>query len=64
MTVPHRYSEVWYVKRTTDSQPEKVTLFFESELFASVAHSKAKKANDARLFFGNDFPKEIASCWQ
>jgi len=61
---PHRYSEVWFIKRTSDSEPEKVTLFFESETFANVAHNKAEKANDARLFFGSEFPKEIASCWQ
>jgi len=61
---PHRYVEVWYVKRTSDSEPEEITLFFEDEMFANVAHSRAIKENDARLLFGGNFPKEIASCWQ
>jgi len=61
---PTSYSEIWYVKRTSKSEPERVVLFFPEKLFADVAHAKAVENNDARLFFGNDFPKEIASCWQ
>lgn len=61
---PHRYREVWYVKRTSNSEPEQIVLFFKEKLFADVLHYKALKNNDARLLFGNEFPKEIASCWQ
>lgn len=62
--VATRYSETWYVKRESNSEPEKVILFFESVTHASITHCKAYANNDARIFFGNDFPKEIASAWQ
>lgn len=58
------YREVWFVKRTSDSEPERVVLFFPCEICANVTHNKAIENNDARLMFGNEFPKEIASCWQ
>ena len=60
----YNYSEVWFVKKTSKSEPEKVILFFDYKLLADVTHDKAVKENDARVFFGNKFPKKIASCWQ
>lgn len=59
-----RYSEAWYVKRESNSEPEIVILSFENVTYADIAHHKAVVNNDARMFFGNDFPKEIASAWQ
>jgi len=59
-----RYSETWFVKRTSNSEPEKVVLFFKDELFANVSHSKAVEKDDARIMFGSNFPKQIANCWQ
>ncbi|MFW5701036.1 MAG: hypothetical protein ACOCWM_05040 [Cyclobacteriaceae bacterium] len=58
------YSEVWFVKRKSNSTPEKVILFFDSKMHANMVHSKAIKENDARIFFGNDYPKEVSACWQ
>lgn len=57
-------NEIWFVKRTSDSEPEKVTLFYDSELFANATYYRAKKANDARILFGSNFPKIVASAWQ
>ena len=58
------YSEIWFVKRTKDSLPEKVTLFFRDIYNANATHNKAVKQNDARIMFGSNFPKKISSAWQ
>lgn len=58
------YKEVWYVKRTSSSEPEEVVLFYKNRLFACATYLRAKKANDASIFFGSNFPKAIASAWQ
>lgn len=58
------YKEIWYVKRTSNSEPEQVVLFYENEIFANATYYRAEKANDARILFGKDFPKVVASAWQ
>jgi hypothetical protein len=58
------YKEIWYVKRTSNSTPEQVVLFYENEIFANATYYRAKKANDASILFGKDFPKVVASAWQ
>lgn len=58
------YKEIWYVKRTSNSEPEQVVLFYENEIFANATYYRAQKANDARILFGSDFPKVVASAWQ
>ena len=58
------YKEIWYVKRTSNSEPEQVVLFYENEIFANATYYRAQKVNDARILFGSDFPKVVASAWQ
>ena len=58
------YTETWFVKRTSESKPEMIVLFFENRIYADACHYRAVRDKDARKMFGSDFPKEIASAWQ
>lgn len=58
------HKEVWFVKRTKESETEKIILFFDNELLANVTHHKSVKNKDARIMFGNQFPKTISNAWQ